>query len=121
MYKVQIFYDDDCREAAIRAAAFRLETSAAKIEECWEDRGFFCKSKDGKPSLLLQPIRLVNLDDLEVSQEEMEDIVSYEDYYDGDELWIPLGWDILDVVSIKISSVFELGGCPDYEEIYYYC
>ena len=126
MYKVQVFYDDDTADVAANIAAFRLGLSKAAVRTIWDDRKYFCKGINRVPKLLLQAIKMVDYDDIGFTEEEAEymeenNISLYDEIYDGDEFWFPLGWDIESIAALMMSSVFELCGCEGYLKVYFYC
>lgn len=126
MYKVQVFYDDDTAEVAANIAAFRLGISKAAVHAAWDDRKYFCKGANGVPKLLLQAIKMIDYDDIGFTEEDAEymeenDISLYDEIYDGDEFWFPLGWDTASIAALIMSNVFELSGCEGYLKVYFYC
>lgn len=116
MYKVQVFYDEDTRDSAIKIAAFRLGgVDREGIAALWEDRQYFCAMSDGQPHCILQAIEVAELE-----EGEEEFFIEEDEVYDGDEIWLPLGWDIADVAAFMMSNVFELSGCENYLQVYFY-
>lgn len=119
MYKVQVFYDKDCAEAAARIAACRMGISKEFVLSTWEDRKYYCKGINEVPKMILQAVEMIDLD-ME-SEEDQYEIREAEDYYDADEVWFPLGWDPADIAMIQMSNIFELSGCKGYLKTYFYC
>lgn len=120
MYKIQVFYDKDCAEAAARIAAYRMDMTQEFVASLWEDRRYFCKSIEGKPVMILQPIELIDLEEME-DEEDIEEDTTATEVYDADEVWVPLGWSPADIAMIRMSNIYELGGCGKYLELYFYC
>ena len=126
MYKIQVFYDKDTEEAAANIAAFRLGVSKAAVRAAWKDRAYFCKGFLGVPLEILEAVKMVDYDDIELTEEEEEymeenDIAIFDEVFDGDEYWIPLGWEIESISALMMSNVFELSGCEGYLQVYFYC
>lgn len=123
MYKVQVFYDKDCAEAAARIAPYRMGISKKFMLSTWEDRKYYCKEINGVPKMILQAVEMadLNMESEEFTEEDLYEICEAEDYYDADEFWFPLGWDIADIAMIQMSNVFELSGCEGYLKTYFYC
>lgn len=123
MYKVQVFYDQDCAEAAARIAAYRMGISKKFVLSTWEDRKYYCKGVNGVPKMILQAVEMADLDmeSGEFTEEDLYEIREAEDYYDADEFWFPLGWDTADIAMIQMSNIFELSDCEGYLKTYFYC
>ena len=123
MYKIQVYYDKDCRREAINIAAFRLGISPPIIEEVWKDRQYILKGWHHFPLMLLQAVEVADsVDDLTEEEQEYYQTQSvFSEVFDGSELWFPLGWDPALVAGIKMSNIYVISNCDSILETYFYC
>lgn len=117
MNKIQVFYDEDTKEEAIKIAAFRLGMPVTELVAAWKDREIFIKGIGKYPLMLLQPIEVV----FEEETEEEETETYFDEVFDGNELWFPFGWDTVAISAFIMSNVFEITGCNALLNIYFYC
>lgn len=120
MYKIQVYYDMDCRDEAVKIAAFRLGISPPDVDEIWSNRRFILKTNDGIPVELLQAIEVTDTPD-ENSPDYYQSQSIFTEVFDGNELWFPLGWDPALIAGIQMSNIFEITPCKMVVQTYFYC
>ncbi len=123
MYKVQVYYDKDCRQEAINIAAFRLGIPPPTVESLWSDRQYFLKGWNNLPLILLQAIEVLDRTDdlIEEEQKYYQTQSVFSEVFDGTELWFPFGWDPALIAGIKMSNIYEITGCNRVLKTYFYC
>lgn len=122
MYKVQVFYDKDNIETAIRIAAFRLGIPPPEVEELWDDGQYYLKATDGIPQFLLEAVEVYSFEDEEINDiDDFQTEYIIEEVYDSEEMWFPLEWDSSLIAELEMSNVFELTGCRNILKTFFYC